>query len=89
MAALGVSLYPHGLSYTEAVRLGKLAEDRGFDSVFVVEGGVDNDAMAQAIALGTQRIVGGRPGASAHRPTGRRGSASNRGAMTHRGFAQL
>ncbi len=59
MAALGVSFYPHGLSYKAAVALGKLAEDKGFDSVFVVEGGVNNDAMAmaEAVALGTQRIA--------------------------------
>jgi 5,10-methylenetetrahydromethanopterin reductase len=59
MAALGVSFYPHGLSYRAAVALGKLAEDRGFDRVFVVEGGTNNDAMAmaEAVALGTQRIT--------------------------------
>jgi alkanesulfonate monooxygenase SsuD/methylene tetrahydromethanopterin reductase-like flavin-dependent oxidoreductase (luciferase family) len=59
MAALGVSFYPHGLSYQAAAALGKLAEDRGFDRVFVVEGGINNDAMAmaEAIALATQRIA--------------------------------
>jgi alkanesulfonate monooxygenase SsuD/methylene tetrahydromethanopterin reductase-like flavin-dependent oxidoreductase (luciferase family) len=61
MATVGVSLYPYGLSYRAAVTLGKLAEDYGFDSVFVVEGGVNNDAMAmaEAVALGTQRITVG------------------------------
>jgi alkanesulfonate monooxygenase SsuD/methylene tetrahydromethanopterin reductase-like flavin-dependent oxidoreductase (luciferase family) len=61
MDRLGVSFYPHGLSYKAAMTLGKLAEDRGFDGVFVVEGGVNNDAMAmvQAIALATQRITVG------------------------------
>jgi alkanesulfonate monooxygenase SsuD/methylene tetrahydromethanopterin reductase-like flavin-dependent oxidoreductase (luciferase family) len=59
MAALGVSFYPHGLSYRAAVALGKLAEDKGFESVFVVEGGVNNDAMAmaEAIAIGTQQMT--------------------------------
>jgi alkanesulfonate monooxygenase SsuD/methylene tetrahydromethanopterin reductase-like flavin-dependent oxidoreductase (luciferase family) len=39
--------------------LGTLAEEQGFDGVFIVEGGVNNDAMAmvQAIALATQRIT--------------------------------
>lgn len=59
MAQLGVSFYPHGLSYTEVAALGKLAEDHGFDSAFVVEGGVNNDAMAmaQAMAMTTRRII--------------------------------
>ena len=61
MAQLGMSFYPQGLSYKEAATLGKLVEDHGFDSVFVVEGGVNNDAMAmaQAIAVATHRIIVG------------------------------
>jgi alkanesulfonate monooxygenase SsuD/methylene tetrahydromethanopterin reductase-like flavin-dependent oxidoreductase (luciferase family) len=59
MAALGVSFFPQGLRYTTVVRLGKLAEDRGFDGVFVVEAGVSSDAMAsvEAIALAMRRIT--------------------------------
>ena len=59
MAPLGVSLYTHqGLSYRASVELGVMAEDRGFDSVFVVET-VANDAMAtvEAIALATRHIT--------------------------------
>jgi alkanesulfonate monooxygenase SsuD/methylene tetrahydromethanopterin reductase-like flavin-dependent oxidoreductase (luciferase family) len=61
MATLGVTFYPHGLSYTTVATLGKLAEEQGFDGVFVVEGGVNNDVMAmvQAIAMRTQRITVG------------------------------
>ena len=61
MAKLGVSFYPHGLTYRNAATFGKLAEDQGFDSVFVVEGGVNNDAMAmtQAIAMATHHITVG------------------------------
>lgn len=61
MAKLGVSFYPHGLTYRQAAALGQLAEDRGFDSVFVVEGGVNNDVMAmtQAIAVQTSHITVG------------------------------
>jgi alkanesulfonate monooxygenase SsuD/methylene tetrahydromethanopterin reductase-like flavin-dependent oxidoreductase (luciferase family) len=59
MAALGVSFFPQGLRYTTVVTLGKLAEERGFDGVFVVEAGVSNDAMAsvEAMALATRRIT--------------------------------
>ena len=46
MELLGASLYPQGLSYTEAMVLGKLAEDQGFDGIFAVEGGLNNDVMA-------------------------------------------
>ena len=59
MAALGVSLWPTGLNYKAVADLGRLAEERGFDGVFVVEGGHVNDAMAsaQAVALATQRVT--------------------------------
>lgn len=58
MSALGVSFFPQG-SYASLVTLGKLAEDNGFDGVFVVEGGISNDVMAsvEAIALATQRVT--------------------------------
>jgi len=58
MGGLGVTIYPFDLDTPALVRLGREAEARGFDSVFVVEQGVSNDAMAgvQAIALGTSRI---------------------------------
>ena len=61
MELLGASLYPQGLSYTEAMDLGKLAEDQGFDGIFAVEGGLNNDVMAtvQAIASATRRITVG------------------------------
>ena len=70
MSSLGISLYPGAygqggqtpLRYTQAVELGKRAEEAGFDGVFVVEAGMlINDAMAtaQAIALSTQRITVG------------------------------
>ncbi len=61
MATLGVTFYPHGLSYPVVATLGQLAEEQGFDGVFVVEGGVNNDVMAmvQAIAMRTQRITVG------------------------------
>lgn len=61
MELLGVSLYPQGLSYTEAADLGKLAEEQGFDGVFAVEGGLNNDVMAtvQAMASVTRRITVG------------------------------
>lgn len=59
MAALGVSFYPQGLSYADIANLGKLAEDRGFDSVFAVEAGASNDVMAtvQAVALSTHCVT--------------------------------
>jgi alkanesulfonate monooxygenase SsuD/methylene tetrahydromethanopterin reductase-like flavin-dependent oxidoreductase (luciferase family) len=61
MPTLGVTFYPHGLSYSTVTTLGQLAEDQGFDGVFVVEGGVNNDVMAmvQAIAMRTRRITVG------------------------------
>lgn len=70
MPSLGVSLFPgvYGqggqtpVRYTQAVELGKRAEEAGFDGVFVVKAGMlINDAMAtaQAIALATQRITVG------------------------------
>ena len=61
MELLGVSLYPQGLSYTKAARLGALAEEQGFDGIFAVEGGLNNDVMAtvQAIAAATRRITVG------------------------------
>jgi 5,10-methylenetetrahydromethanopterin reductase len=61
MAAVGLSLFPHGVSYSDAATLGQLAEDSGFDGMFVVEEGASNDAMAmaQAIAMRTQRITVG------------------------------
>ena len=61
MEPLGVSLYPQGLSYTEAASLGALAEEQGFDGIFAVEGGLNNDVMAtvQAIAAATRRITVG------------------------------
>ncbi len=70
MAPLGISLYPGAygqggqtpLRYSQAVELGKRAEEAGFDGVFVVEAGMlINDALAtaQAIALATQRITVG------------------------------
>src|SRR5262245_24063092 len=59
--AVGISLFPHGVSYSTAVTLGKLAEDKGFDGIFIVEAGVSQAAiaMAQAVATGTQRITVG------------------------------
>ena len=61
MKLLGVSLYPQGLSYTEATDLGTLAEEQGFDGIFAVEGGLNNDVMAtvQAIASATRRVTVG------------------------------
>ena len=61
MARLGVTLYPFDLDTPGLVRLGRAAEAHGFDSVFVVEQGVLNDAMAavQAIALATRGIAVG------------------------------
>jgi alkanesulfonate monooxygenase SsuD/methylene tetrahydromethanopterin reductase-like flavin-dependent oxidoreductase (luciferase family) len=61
MARRGVTLFPHGLGYGEAADLGRLAEDSGFDAVFVVEAPNNNDAlaMAQAIAARTRRITVG------------------------------
>lgn len=61
MELLGASLYPTGLSYTEAADLGTLAEEQGFDGIFAVEGGLNNDVMAtvQAIASATERITVG------------------------------
>ena len=40
----------------EFVEIGRIAEDRGFDAVFVNEGRGDALACAEAIALGTSRI---------------------------------
>ncbi len=59
MEALGVSLYPQGMSTANLVELGALVEAHGYDSVFVVEAGISKDAMAtaQAIALATNRIT--------------------------------
>jgi alkanesulfonate monooxygenase SsuD/methylene tetrahydromethanopterin reductase-like flavin-dependent oxidoreductase (luciferase family) len=61
MTALGLSVFPHDLRYSTVATLGTLAEDSGFDGVFVVEAGVSNDAMAmaQAIAMRTRRITVG------------------------------
>jgi alkanesulfonate monooxygenase SsuD/methylene tetrahydromethanopterin reductase-like flavin-dependent oxidoreductase (luciferase family) len=58
---LGITLYGgQGLSYRDAVDLARLAEDRGFDAVFVAETFV-NDGMATclAMAMGTRRITVG------------------------------
>ncbi len=61
MDRLGATFYPFDLDTPALVRLGREAEARGFDSVFVVEQGVLNDAMAavQAIALATRRVAVG------------------------------
>jgi alkanesulfonate monooxygenase SsuD/methylene tetrahydromethanopterin reductase-like flavin-dependent oxidoreductase (luciferase family) len=61
MTALGVSVFPHGLSYRTVATLGQLAEDNGFDGIFIVEAGASNDAMAmaQAVAMRTRRITVG------------------------------
>ena len=61
MELLGVSFYPQGLSYTEAANLGTVAEAQGFDGIFAVEGGLNNDVMAtvQAIASATSRATVG------------------------------
>src|SRR5262245_42674013 len=58
MPGLGVTFYPFDLDTPALVRLGRAAESHGYDSVFVVEQGVTNDAMAgvKAIALATSRI---------------------------------
>ncbi len=58
-SSLGLTLYPLDVDAHALVRLGREAEARGFDSVFVVEHGVSNDAMAavEAIALATRRIA--------------------------------
>jgi 5,10-methylenetetrahydromethanopterin reductase len=59
MDPLGISLYVYlGLSYRDCAELGRRAEERGFDGVFVVET-FTTDAMAavQAIALATRRIT--------------------------------
>lgn len=39
MAAVGLSLFPHGLSVNTAATLGQEAEAHGFDGIFVMEGG--------------------------------------------------
>lgn len=68
MDALGLTLYPFDLDTPALVRLGREAEARGFDAVFVVEQGVSNDAMAavEAIALATRRITVGPGIANLH-----------------------
>lgn len=68
MAPLGATLYPFDLDTPALARLGREAEARGFDAVFVVEQGVSNDAMAavQAIALATKRIAIGPGIANVH-----------------------
>lgn len=62
MAKLGMSFYPHGLTYRNAATFGKLAEDKGFDSVLVVEGGVNNDVPVVA-----PQVVQGEPAAEVRR----------------------
>ena len=57
-------MYPLGIVLSTAtaappqefVEIGRMAEDRGFDAVFVNEGRGDALACAEAIALGTSRI---------------------------------
>ncbi len=49
---LGITLYGAQLSYREAVDVARLAEDRGFDAVFVAETFV-NDGMATCLAMAT------------------------------------
>lgn len=68
MSPLGATLYPFDLDTLALVRLGREAEARGFDSVFVVEQGVSNDVMAavEAIALSTSRIAIGPGIANIH-----------------------
>jgi len=67
-SSLGLTLYPFDLDTPALVRLGREAEARGFDAVFVVEHGVTNDVMAavQAIALATSRIAVGPGIANLH-----------------------
>ena len=58
---LGVTFYAYlGLTYSACVELAKMAEDQGFDGVFVVET-FTTDAMAavEAIALATRHITVG------------------------------
>ncbi len=68
MSPLGATLYPFDLDTMALTRLGREAEARGFDSVFVVEQGVSNDVMVavQAIALATSRIAIGSGIANVH-----------------------
>ena len=68
MSPLGATLYPFDLDTMALARLGREAEARGFDSVFVVEQGVSNDVMVavEAIALGTSRITIGPGIANVH-----------------------
>ena len=68
MSPLGATLYPFDLDTLALARLGREAEARGFDAVFVVEQGVSNDAMAavEAIALATSRIALGPGIANVH-----------------------
>jgi 5,10-methylenetetrahydromethanopterin reductase len=68
MPFLGVTFYPIGLSYTDTMQLAKLAENQGFDAVFGVEGGFNNDVMAmvQAMAMATERITVGSNIAKLH-----------------------
>ncbi len=68
MSPLGVTLYPFDLDTPALARLGREAEARGFDAVFVVEQGVSNDAMAavEAIALATRRVAVGPGIANVH-----------------------
>ena len=49
------------MSYTEAANLGTVAEAQGFDGIFAVEGGLNNDVMAtvQTIASATSRATVG------------------------------
>jgi alkanesulfonate monooxygenase SsuD/methylene tetrahydromethanopterin reductase-like flavin-dependent oxidoreductase (luciferase family) len=68
MSPLGATLYPFDLDTMALARLGREAEARGFDSVFVVEQGVSNDGMVavEAIALATSRIAIGPGIANVH-----------------------
>jgi alkanesulfonate monooxygenase SsuD/methylene tetrahydromethanopterin reductase-like flavin-dependent oxidoreductase (luciferase family) len=68
MSPLGATLYPFDLDTMALARLGREAEARGFDAVFVVEQGVSNDVMAavEAIALATSRISVGPGIANVH-----------------------
>jgi alkanesulfonate monooxygenase SsuD/methylene tetrahydromethanopterin reductase-like flavin-dependent oxidoreductase (luciferase family) len=68
MSPLGATLYPFDLDTMALARLGREAEGRGFDAVFVVEQGVSNDVMAavQAIAHATTRIAVGPGIANVH-----------------------
>lgn len=68
MSPLGATLYPFDLDTLALARLGREAEARGFDSVFVVEQGASNDGMVavEAIALATSRIAIGPGIANVH-----------------------